>query len=114
MLGHEIYCLELVLDRAAGQLTGYVLDSEMEAYIRVGDPGFVIVAMVDGREQNLYFHPVASLATGETLAATSQYEALADWLKTAKAFEATLKKITVRGTVFVDVKFTFPKGNAAE
>jgi hypothetical protein len=111
MLGHEVYCLELVLDAEEGKMTGYVLDSEMEEFIRAGTPRFEIVAKVNGRDETLDFQPVANLATGETLTATSQYEAKADWLKTTKEFDATLKDIKVRGTEFSDVKFSFPKGN---
>jgi hypothetical protein len=54
---------------------------------------------------------VANPATGETVGDTSLFEGQADWLKTAREFDATLKTITVRGTTFAEVKFNFPKGN---
>src|SRR5476649_1310617 len=88
---HGIYRLELVLDADTGKLTAYVLDSEMEEYIRAGAPSFEITAKVGGKDEPLVFQPVANPATGETLTATSQYEAQADWLKTTKQFDAVLK-----------------------
>ena len=109
-----IYHLELVLDADTGKLTAYVLDGELEEYVRAGAPSFEIMAKVGGRDETLLFQPVATPATGETLAATSQYEAQADWLKTAKAFDAVLKSITVRGSAYTDVKFNFPKGNDSD
>jgi len=39
------------------------------------------------------------------------FEAQAGWLKTAKTFDAVLKEINVKGTVFSNVVFNFPKGN---
>ena len=55
---------------------------------------------------------VADPATGETVGDTALFETQADWLKTVKDFDGTLKKtITIRGTTFADVKFNFPKGN---
>ena len=111
VLGNEAYHLELVLDAAAGKLSAYVLDGEMEKYIRIAAPSFEIVATLDGAKHPLTFMAVADSATGETVGSTSLFEATAEWLKTAKAFDAVLTKIEIRGSTFADVPFNFPKGN---
>src|SRR5207248_11682915 len=87
VLGDEAYHLELVRDADAGKLTAYVLDGEMENFIRVKAATFEIVATVGGAKQTLTFHAVASAATGETVGNSSQFEAQADWLKTTATFD---------------------------
>lgn len=111
VLGKEVYHLELVRDAAAGKLTLYVMDGELENFVRVAAPSVEIVATVAGKPAPLVFQPIANPATGEKLGDTSQFEANADWLKTTAAFDAVLTKIEVRGTSFAAVAFNFPKGN---
>ena len=111
VLGDEVYHVEFVLEAAAGKLQAFVLDGELENFIRSSAPSFEVVADVGGEAKTLVFSPVANPATGETAGDTSLFEAQADWLKTTKAFDAVLKTLNVRGTVFSDVKFNFPKGN---
>ena len=111
VLGNEAYHLELVRDAAAGKLTAYVLDGEMEEFVRAKAPTFEVVANVDGAKQTLTFHAIANVATGETVGNTSQFEAEADWLKTTATFDATLTSLEIKGTTFSAVAFNFPKGN---
>src|SRR4051812_4497639 len=111
VLGNEAFHLELVRDAASGTLQAYVLDGEMENFIRINAAAVEIVATVNGAPQTLALKPVANLTTGETVTDTSLFEAKADWLKTTAQFDATLKSITIRGTTFSEVKFNFPKGN---
>ncbi len=111
VLGDEVYHVELVLDAASGKLQAYVFDGELENFIRSTVPSLEIGATVDGQPQTVVLTAVANPATGETVGDTSLFEGRADWLKSAKEFDATLKTITVRGTTFDDVKFNFPKGN---
>ena len=111
VLGNEAYHLELVRDADAGKLTAYMLDGEMEEFIRVKPATFEVVATVGGAKQTLTFHAVANAATGESVGNTSQFEAQADWLKTTANFDATLTTIEIRGTTFSAVAFNFPKGN---
>ncbi|MBW8781717.1 MAG: hypothetical protein JF599_07500 [Verrucomicrobia bacterium] len=111
VLGDEAYHLELVRDAEAGTLSAYVLDGEMEEFIRAGSPAFEVAAKVGGTEQTLVFKPVANAATGETVTDTALYEASAPWLKTTGGFDAVIKSVAVRGTVFENVAFNFPKGN---
>ena len=111
VLGHEAYHVELVRDAAAGKLTAYVLDGEMEEFIRTKAATFEVVATVGGAKQTLTFRAVANAATGETVGNSSQFEAQADWLKTTATFDATLTALEIKGTTFAAVAFNFPKGN---
>ena len=110
-LGEDDYHLELVLDAAAGTMQAYVLDGEMEGYVRVAAPSFEVVAKQTNGDVGLVFAAVANRATGETVGYTSQFAAQADWLKTVKTFDGVLKVLTVKGKVFKNVAFNFPKGN---
>ena len=110
-LGREEFHLELVLDPPAGRLTGYVLDGELEKFVRIAAPSLRLVARVKDTDQPLEMHAIASAATGETVGDTSQFEATADWLKTTTRFDARLPEIIIRGKTYRDVSFNFPKGN---
>jgi hypothetical protein len=111
VLGDEACHVELVLDAATGTLQAYVFDSELENFIRSSQRSFEITAIVAGQPQVLVLNAVANPATGETVGDSSLFEAQADWLKTTRVFDATLKSLTIRGTTFSDVSFNFPKGN---
>lgn len=111
VLGDEAYHIELVLDAQAGVLQAYVLDGEMEAFIRSAAPSLEIDATVGGAPRTLVLTAVANPATGETVGDTSLFQAQADWLRTARDFDGVLRSVTLRGTTFADVKFNFPRGN---
>jgi hypothetical protein len=110
-LGKEAYHLELVRDAAAGKMSAFVLDGEMENFIRVPAPEFEIVATVGGQPRPLVFKAVPNSATGETVGDTAQFDASADWLKNTDSFDAVLTKLEIKGTPFTAVAFNFPKGN---
>lgn len=114
VLGDELYHLEFVRDTDAGALQVYVLDGELENFIRCAMPAFEIAADVDGTPTALVFQAVANPATGETVGDTALFEAHADWLKNTHEFNATLKTITIRGTTFNAVEFNFPRGNETD
>jgi hypothetical protein len=105
------YNLELVRDAETGTLSGYVLDDEMEEFIRSSSPSITILATVQGRPQTLVLPAIANPATGETVGDTSLFQAQAEWLKTAGNFDGVLQGIAIRGTRFDNVKFNFPKGS---
>jgi hypothetical protein len=109
-LGEEAFHLELVREES-GALSAYVLDGELENFIRIASPGFEVVATVAGQARPLAFRAVASTATGETVGNTSHFIAEADWLKATPAFDAVLTHLEVRGMAFDRVPFNFPKGN---
>jgi hypothetical protein len=111
VLGDEAYHIELVLDAPSGTLQAYVLDGEMENFIRSAEPSIEIEATVDGTARTLVLAAVPNSATGETVGDTSLYQVQADWLRTAREFDGVLRRITLRGTTFTGVKFNFPRGN---
>jgi hypothetical protein len=111
VLGQETYHLELVRDASTGRLTAYVLDGEMENFVRVKAVSFDVVASGGAGPRTLTFRAVANPATGETVGDTAQFEAQADWLKAEATFDATLAALEIRSTVFTAVPFNFPKGN---
>ncbi len=104
----EDYRLELVRDADTGTLSAYVLDDEMEEFIRVPARSLTIVARVGGEDRPLVLAAVANSATGETVGGTSLFQAQADWLKTAASFDGTLEALTVRGSAFTGIRFHFP------
>jgi hypothetical protein len=105
------YQIEWVVDTSAGRLQAYVLDGEMENFVRISPPSFDLsVKLPDGAEV-LHFEAIANSATGEKIGSTSLFEAQADWLKTNKTFDAVLKEINVEGTVYTNVAFHFAEGN---
>jgi hypothetical protein len=111
VLGEEEYHIELVLDAGAGKLQAFVLDGELENFVRVPAESLEIDAEVSGRQERLNLRAVPNTATGEKVGDTSLFETQADWLKTTPSFDAALKEIAVRGKTYSQVKFNFPKGN---
>jgi hypothetical protein len=111
VLGHEEYHVELVLEAATGTMQAYVMNGELEEFVRVSAPSFEVAAKRPGGEETLVFKAVPSRATGETVGDTSFFTAQAEWLKTAKTFDAVLKELKVQGSVYQNVAFNFPKGN---
>ena len=111
VLGQEEYHVEFVLDAARSKLLAYVMDGELENFVRVAASSFDVVALVDGSEETLTFRAVPSHATGETVGDTSLFEATATWLKTNLAFEGVVADLTVRSNNYSRVTFNFPKGN---
>src|SRR3954452_20946497 len=114
VLGNEEYHLELVLDAPSGKLQAYVMDGELDNFIRI--PQSIIKASVrrPEREETLEFKGIANNATGEAVGDTSLFEAGADWLKTTPTFDATIEELIVRGKMYQNVKFNFPKGNDSD
>jgi hypothetical protein len=110
-LGEEENHVEFVLDAPNGRLQAFVMDGELENFVRISAPSLEVTALVSGREEKLVFQPIASNATGETTGDTSLFEAQADWLKTTPVFDAVLKEITVHGKTFTNISFNIPKGS---
>lgn len=111
VLGDELYHIELVREADTGKLQAFVLDGEMENFIRSSVPSLEIDAVVNGKPETLVLNAVENSATGETIGDTALFETQADWLKTSQNFDAMLKSITIRGNTFTNVKFNFPNGN---
>jgi hypothetical protein len=110
-LGDEEYHVELVLDQATGKLQAYMLDSELENFVRSSSASIEITATVAGAPASVTLAAVANPETGETVGDTSLFEGEAAWLRARPQFDAVLKSVVVRGASYTDVKFGFPKGN---
>jgi hypothetical protein len=108
------YQIEWVLEAPAGKLQAYVLDGEMENFVRIAPPSFDLAVKLPDKSEVLHFAATANSATGEKVGSTSLFEAQADWLKTNKTFDAVLHEINVEGTEFTNVAFNFPKGTEAQ
>lgn len=110
-LGDDAYQMEFVLDSTTGKMDAYILDGEMENFVRISAPSFdVAVQLPNGTNivhSLLHFAAVANPATGETVGKTSQFEAQAGWLKGANNFVGVLQEINVEGTVFKGVYLDF-------
>jgi hypothetical protein len=111
VLGEEAYHLELVRDAVAGKLSLYVMDGELENFVRISAPSIEITATVAGKPTTLTLMPVANALTGEKPGDASLFEATADWLQNTTTFDGVIPRIEVRVTTFTAVAFNFPKGN---
>lgn len=109
ILGDEQFHLEFLVNAETGVLTAYVLDAHMEKFVRIAAPDIAFAATSAETNQTLSLRAVANSATGETVGETSQFEAQADWLKTAKEFNAVIPSLSIRGRSFTNVAFRFPK-----
>ena len=110
-LGDEAFHLELVLDAVSGELRAFVLDGEMENFVRCAMPSFEMNVTAGGETHRLIFAPVAEAATGETVGDTSLFAATAEWLKQAREFDASIPLLTIRGATFRDVAVRFQDGH---
>ena len=112
VFGKEFAHLELVLDKATGKLTGYVLDGEAEKPIRLAQKAIELKLSMDaGKKSALQLMAVANTLTGETEGDTSQFAGQSDVLKSATKFKAEIASIAVKGKTFTNVAFGFPEGN---
>jgi hypothetical protein len=110
-LGQEANHVEFVLDAPNGKLQAFVLDGELENFVRIAAPSLEVTARVAGQDEKLVMQAIGNRATGEKAGDTSLFEAQADWLKTTPRFDAVLKEITVNGTTYTNIAFNFPKGS---
>jgi hypothetical protein len=110
-LGEEEYHIEFVLDASAGSFQAFVMDGELENFVRIPAKSLAVTAQLSGQPEQLILLPVANNATGEKIGDTSFFEMQADWLKTTPRFDAVLKEITVHGKTYTNISFNFPKGS---
>ena len=113
VLGDEFTHVELVLEKATGKLTAYVLDDEAEKPVRLSQGAIELKINRLNSDQTLALQlkAVANVLTGETEGDTSQFEGQSDALAGATEFNAEIALIEVKGQTFVDVDFEFPDGN---
>lgn len=111
VLGAELYHLELVRDAGSGRLSAYVLDGEMEGFVRIAQPTIELSVSAGAGAKSLVLTAVANPATGETAGSTALFEGQADWLKTTAKFDAVISRVEIKGNLFTAVPFNFPQGN---
>jgi hypothetical protein len=111
VLAEEVCHLELVLDPATGTLRAYVLDGELENFIRIAAPELELHVTLGGAARTLRLRAVADRATGEKVGDTSLFAASAPWLKGVAHFQGSFPRVEVRGQEFRKVSFAFPEGN---
>jgi hypothetical protein len=104
-LGEHEFNLEFAFDGKRGVLQAWMLDGHAENFVRVPLPGFEVEARAGAEARVLDFVAVADTMTGETVGDTATFEAAAEWLRDAKAFDGRVKAITVRGNTYRDVTF---------
>ncbi len=109
-LGTDQHHLELLHEAGSEVITAYVLDGEMEKFIRISQPQFQI-RVTRPSLGPLDFHAVESAATGERVGDTSEFAASAPWLKTNAVFDGVLSEIKIAGQAYRDISFNYPKGN---
>jgi hypothetical protein len=109
LAAHKLH-LELVQDPGAGKLQAYVLDGHLEAPVAVPETSFVLVANHSGSSESLNFQRVPAATTGTATKKSALFEASSEWLKTTRAFEGNIPSITLNGTTYTNISFTFPKG----
>ena len=110
-LGDEEAHIEFLADAEVGTITAWFFTPHMERYLRIKAESFEVLAKLPDGEARLTFAAVANAGTGETVGDTSQFVARADWLAGAGSFDAVLPEVSVRGTVYRDIAFNYPKGN---
>lgn len=110
---HE-YNLELVHDGTNGLLQAYVLDDGFHDFIRVPETNFTLVGKMDGRTEQAEFMRVTNAMSPNPSDPSFQFEARAEWLKTATNFDGLIPTLTLRGKTFTNITFPFPKGTRHE
>ena len=96
-LGDHQFNLELLLDRATGTLTAYMLDAHAEDFVRVEWPELTL-AFTSPTGRFLAIAAVADPLTQETVGNTSQFSAHADWLIDTADYSGTIPALSIKGT----------------
>lgn len=108
-LGDEFAHLEISLDRTAGMLTVFVLDSNAERAVRIAQPAIDVVVGRGGRaEIPLQARATANPLTGEREGDSSQFTVTDPRLAAPGQLKGTIKDVTVRGQRFATLTFTVP------
>lgn len=104
------YHLELVRDGAAGSMQAYVLDDHLHDFIKVAETNFALAATFGGKTERLEFLRVTNAMSPSPSDPSFQFEARADWLKSATNFDGLIPTITLNGQTFTNITFPFPQG----
>ena len=104
-VGDHQFNVELVHDAASGTLTLYTLDAHAENFVRTAMSTIELSITAGGQTRSLTLLPMANAATGETVGATSQFQAQAEWLKGATSLAGTIARLDFNGAEFQQVSF---------
>jgi hypothetical protein len=110
-VGNHGFHLELVRDAEKGRFQAYVLDAHVQRYVPVPERSFEMVATISNKQERVTFNRTAPAGAAKAPDASYEFEAAAEWIKTATNFNAVLPKITLKGRTFTNVTFAFPKGS---
>jgi hypothetical protein len=102
--------LELVRDGTAGLMQAYVLDDALKKSVAVRETNFTLRVTFAGRTESVEFKRAPVGSDKKLPAASSLFEARADWIKSATNFHGVIPAITLNGQSFTNIRFTFPKG----
>lgn len=111
-LGEEFAHVEIVLDASTGKLSAYALDGEAEKSVRINQSEIEIA--VRNPVATIKLGGVSNALTGETAGDTSEFSGQSDRLKGITHFDGLIKTISIKGKIFKDVEFNFPKGTEKE
>lgn len=106
-LGDHQFNLELLLDRATGELVVFVLDDHAEDAVRVEWPALTL-RFTAPVERELTLTATANTLSGETVGDTSELFGQADWLKTDAPLRGMLPALTLKGVAFGPLPFELP------
>jgi hypothetical protein len=110
LVANHKFHLELVRDGAAGLIQAYVLDDALKKSVAVRETNFTLRATFAGRSESVDFKRAQNVADKKLPAASSLFEARAEWIKSAKNFNGVIPAITLNGQSFTNITFPFPKG----
>ena len=100
--------LEAVIDPSKGSVEIYVLDDDLENFIRISQPQLKLVLTDQASTAELVLPAIASAATGETVGSTSYFAGESAWVRAHPHFHAVIEKVGIRGSDFSGVSFGYP------
>ncbi len=114
IMGDHFAILEIVLDKALGKMTAYVLDGEAEKPVRIAQSAIdILIVKAENSSQGnlLKLNAVANTLTGETAGDTSEFHITSELLKGKDHFDGIIQSVTIKGEEIKSVSFKFPEGN---
>ena len=102
-IGDHFANIEVKLDAETGTITAWTTGPHADQPKRLKQESIEATVTVGDQSADVAFAALPNSITGEKVGDTSQFEAQADLLKGADAFEITFKSITVSGQTFDNV-----------
>jgi hypothetical protein len=102
-LGDESYHLEFVFHPDEGMVHLYVMDGDLERYVRIDATELALAVKLPAGAETLTLNATGNAVTGEEVGNTSLFEGSADSLGKMGAFEASMERIAIEGHVYEGV-----------